>query len=89
MSYNFNKQIQVGKFDIQVDALKLYGFFEHEVYGDECGGGLWFEHDGELLTLADYDGVFELPKEVWQGLEQLGFLVAPIFKDEEDRAYGT
>lgn len=89
MAYDFNKKIQVGKFDIQIDELKRYGFFEHEDLGDECGGGLWFEfeHDehGERtsdnrLYLTDYDGVFQLPKDVWLGLEQLGYVVEEAYK---------
>lgn len=36
---------------------------------DEIAGGLWFEDD----RLIDYDGVFELPKEVIEGLTLLGF----------------
>jgi len=43
--------------------------FEHHVYGDESGGGLWFE-DGHL---RDYDGVYNLPKKVIEICETLGF----------------
>jgi len=57
-----------------------YGFFEHDEYGDGCGGGLWFE-DKELCSgglwfedkeLVDYDGVAMLPQEVWFALKELG-----------------
>ena len=57
------------------DETPLRGYFEHEEYGDEYGGGLWFEGK----NLVDYDGVFELPKEVIQALRDLGFYVDPEF----------
>lgn len=58
-------------FDIEVDLgdYREYGWFEHHEYGDECGGGLWF--DG--TELIDYDGVATLPKEVWDKLQELGY----------------
>lgn len=89
MAYNFNKQIQSGKFDIQVDEASRYGFFEHDELGDEAGGGLWFgyEHDengdrtsDERLHLEDFDGMSELPKKVIEGLRSLGYVVGEIFE---------
>lgn len=89
MSYNFNKKIQVGKFEIQVDEAARYGYFEHEDYGDEAGGGLWFsfdhDEDGELtsdtrLHLEDYDGMSCLPKQVTEGLRALGYVVDELFE---------
>ncbi len=89
MSYNFNKKIQVGQFEIQVDELARYGSFEHDQYGEELGGGLWFgfahDENGDLtsdarLHLEDYDGVYELPQHVWEGLEKLGYVVEDGFK---------
>lgn len=42
------------------------GWFEHHKYGDEYGGGLWYDIYSEVLI--DYDGVFELPMEVISAL---------------------
>ena len=52
------------------------GYFEHEVEGDNCAGELIF--DG--YNLVDYDGVFELPKEVIQAIRDLGFYVGEEFE---------
>lgn len=41
--------------------------------------GLWFEGQ----TLTDYDGVFELPGEVIEMLEERGLTVDPDFKGED------
>ena len=70
-TYNFDKRIQAGKFDVQVDTAAQYGYFEHDHYGDECGGGLWFEDN----TLVDYDGVAILPSDVAAGLRSMGMVV--------------
>ena len=43
-------------------------YFEHDRAGDECAGKLWFQYK----SLVDYDGVFELPKEVIEMCEALG-----------------
>ena len=89
MSYEFNKTIQVGQYEIKVDEQKMYGYFEHDQYGDTLGGGLWFtqqyDDDGnrtsdDRLYLDDYDGVYELPQHVWEGLEKLGYVVEDGFK---------
>jgi hypothetical protein len=40
------------------------GTFEHNTLGEDSAGGLWFDGD----NLEDYDGVYELPKEVKQWL---------------------
>ena len=60
-----------GKFEIGIDPDGSYGYFEHEVYGDELGGGLWFEN-GELV---DFDGCCVLPREVGEALVKEGFTV--------------
>lgn len=75
MSYNFTLKAQVGKFDVQIDPVAMYGFFEHEDLGDECGGGLWFDTDKELL---DYDGVFELNADVKTAITNLGYSVKDL-----------
>lgn len=61
----------------EVDPEKHRGWFEHEEHGDEYGGGLWFDND---MNLTDYDGVFELPKEVIQAIRSLGFYVGEEFE---------
>lgn len=71
--YNFTQSLDAPNFTIQIDPAARYGYFEHHELGDECGGGLWFEPDGK--TLADYDGVFELPGEVASALLQGGYVV--------------
>jgi hypothetical protein len=51
-----NKQLrtQQGKFETVINPWDDFGYFEHEDYGDEWGGGLWFEGK----NLIDYDGVY-------------------------------
>lgn len=69
-------KVTTDNFTVEIfDETPLRGYFEHEEYGDEYGGGLWFEGK----NLVDYDGVFELPKEVIQALRDLGFYVDPEF----------
>ena len=58
------------------DEKPLRGYFEHNELGDNCVGGLLFEGKG----LIDYDGVFELPKEVIQAIRDLGFYVGEEFE---------
>ena len=70
--YEFDKIINIGKFTIAVDSVAQYGYFEHDTYGDEFGGGLWFDDDG---CLDDYDGVCELPDEVVKGIKDLGYKI--------------
>jgi len=61
---NYDLDISTKDFEIKVDTVKQYGFFEHNELGDQCGGGLWFE--GNELT--DYDGVYALPVQVYEAL---------------------
>jgi|688.fasta_scaffold993446_2 hypothetical protein len=79
MSYNFDKKTQVGKWSVDIDSERQYGFFEHDDYGE--GGGLWFVDN----MLVDYDGVYELPDNVIKGIEDLGFN-ADYAKDDEDES---
>lgn len=46
-----------------------YAYFEHNKMGDDYAGGLWFENK----SLIDYDGVYEVPKEVIQALIEKGY----------------
>jgi hypothetical protein len=68
--YNFDKTLNTKNFEIAIDTTSLYGYFEHQTYGEELGGGLWFDASGELI---DYDGVYELPKEVATALKENGY----------------
>jgi len=60
--------ICTANFEIRLDLDTGRGYFEHEDLGDECGGGLWFNKVGDRLELVDYDGVFALPREVYEAL---------------------
>ena len=61
----------IKKFEVGIDKNKQYGYFEHEYYGEELGGGLWFEND----ELVDFDGCYFLPIEVAKAIKKLGFKV--------------
>jgi hypothetical protein len=66
--------IQTANFEIGFhepeDNDNQYGWFEHNEYGDEYGGSLWFKGK----ELVDYDGISGyLPKEVLDALEAIGF----------------
>jgi hypothetical protein len=50
-------------------------YFEHNIYGDDVAGRLWFEDK----NLIDYDGVFTLPREVIQMLLDKGYTVEQDF----------
>lgn len=83
MQYETPTEIRVvtPSFTITVWPWTMRGYFEHHEHGDNCGGGLWFARD-ELgaLTLVDYDGIFELPREVWSTLEEMNIVVEDEFK---------
>ena len=76
--------------EVGIDRLKLYGFFERVKIGLDhdypvSEGGLWFEWINSslcidpVLALVDYDGVYELPKDVAFLLKQAGIHVGPEF----------
>lgn len=70
-------KITTDNFTVEIfDEAPLRGYFEHNEIGDECAGELLF--DG--LRLIDYDGVFELPKEVIQALRGMSFYVGEEFE---------
>ena len=79
--YNFNQDLSTENFTVLVDTDALYGYFEHNEYGDELGGGLWFDLAGELV---DYDGVYELPKEVGLALCNAGYWGSEVTQNLED-----
>jgi hypothetical protein len=68
--YNFTQDLSTMNFEVKVDPVEHYGYFEHNRLGDEIGGGLWFSPEKELV---DYDGVYELPREVWVALQDAGY----------------
>ena len=75
--YVYDKKKDTKSFHVEISTSKKYGWFEHHTRGDECGGGLWFDNE---LRLIDYDGVFELPKEVIQAIRDLGCSVSKEFE---------
>jgi hypothetical protein len=80
MIYTFDKKAQVGQQLIQIDSKAQYGCFEHQELGDEGpGGSLTFDDDKFLI---DYDGVYELPRNVIKAIRQLGYIVGPDFESE-------
>jgi len=72
--YKFNLNISTPLYTIQIDTTEQYGYFEHNELGDEKAGGLWF--DG--LRLSDYDGVYELPRQVIAALINSGYQLEDI-----------
>ena len=59
---------------ISEDGLEGSISWEYELEdgdGDEVGIGLWFSEGDKVLS--DYDGVFELPKEAIELLEENGY----------------
>jgi hypothetical protein len=85
--YNFDRHLNTPCYEVSVDTAAKYGYFEHHTYGDERGGGLWFEvHEsstegdaGRKLELTDFDGMTYLPKQVKEALIEMGFIVDEIF----------
>jgi hypothetical protein len=55
---------------LNIDTTGQRGYFEHTTLGDERAGGLWYD---ENKNITDYDGVYELPKEVREALIADGF----------------
>ncbi len=86
MSYNFDTKLNKGKYEVQIDTAANYGYFEHEEYGDERGGGLWFDThptstpQKKVLNLIDYDGMSYLPKHVIEALREAGHNVDEEFE---------
>ena len=57
-------------YTICINEDMTYGSFEHLVYGEDAGGGLWFNKDG---VLEDYEGVFSLDPEIIESLKENGY----------------
>jgi len=72
-SYNFDIKLNTLSFEICIDSIAKYGFFEHKTLGEDCAGGLWFDND---FQLQDYDGEAILPTQVKEILIKLGHINA-------------
>lgn len=72
--YNFNQVLSTPLYTIEIDTNEGYGYFEHNELGDEKAGGLWFD----ALRLSDYDGVWDLPKQVHAALTNAGYNLEDI-----------
>ena len=62
------REYDAGAYTVWFNAHNLTAYFEHKVFGDAQGGGLWFGLDTEKgfgpLELLDYDGMSVLPRAV-------------------------
>lgn len=76
MKYNFTLKETTRNYEVMVDPFNKYGYFEHLIYGDARGGGLWFDSEDKLV---DYDGVFFLPEQVINALLGFGYIVDDVF----------
>jgi len=82
MSYNFNVTLHPYSNRptsglVQIDTAARYGYWDYPD-GSE-GGGLWFGTDMGCLELLDYDGAYELPKQVVKALRDYGVFVGDVF----------
>jgi len=75
-SYNIN--LSTNKFEIWINTETKYGWFEDNIFGDENGGGLWFD---EGMKLKDYDGVYFLPADVRNQLMRNNFITQEMYED--------
>ena len=66
----YDLKMQVGKYAVELSTSEKYGWFEHDVYGDEAGGSLEFNDE---LELEDFDGMGVLPTEVCEAINKLGW----------------
>lgn len=61
-------------------------YFEHNDYGDEYAGGLFFEDVNNPKSLTDYDGIMGyLPDEVVEIIVWNGFTVGDQYRNERIR----
>lgn len=79
--HNYTMKAPAGTgFTVEVSPTTLYGWFEHDTRGDNCGGGLWFHRfEGGELELFDADGTPSLPANVAKALADMGIRVDDIF----------
>jgi hypothetical protein len=74
----YNLDLSTNRFTIQIDTNGKYGWFEDKIYGDENGGGLWFDED---MKLKDYDGVYFLPNHVRNQLMKNNFITQEFYEN--------
>lgn len=77
--HNYTLSTTVSKWDVRISPSTNYGYFEHTSTG--AGGGLWFTGK----ELRDYDGVFELPRNVRRGIRNLGYSTLELYGVEDLR----
>jgi hypothetical protein len=70
--------LSTNKFEIWINTETKYGWFEDNIFGDENGGGLWFDED---MKLKDYDGVYFLPTDVRNQLMRNNFITQEMYED--------
>ena len=96
MKYNFERRehfnlCTCALTEVGIDEKELFGFFERIKVGLDYDypvseGGLWFKWVGDartgkpVIALVDYDGVYELPKDVAFMLKQAGVHVSPEYE---------
>lgn len=73
----YTETLEQGCWEVKISPTTQYGYFENVKTGG--GGGLWF--DGP--ELVDYDGVFELPKDVVDMLAGAGYDVFIVLLEDE------
>ena len=74
--------INTDNFEVGIHNDNKTGWFHHHKYGDEFGGGLWFENN----KLTDYDGISDfLPLEVVVAIIIFGFVVTDEFLDKVEK----
>ena len=73
----YTETMEKGNWEVKISPTTQYGYFENVKTGS--GGGLWF--DGP--ELVDYDGVFDLPKDVVDMLEGAGYDVYIVLMEDE------
>ena len=75
--------LPANRYTVEITPTDLHGWFEHNLIGDESGGELWFEHNGEKLVLIDYDGTPYLPDDVFDALQKYGVIVSDDFSNKD------
>lgn len=72
-AHDYTEDLSDDTFTIKISPSTLYGYFEHDKFGEDVGGGLWFVINEGRKELYDYDGVYELPRRVAEALRAAGY----------------